>query len=66
MASVGIYRDPARAKELAPVVRRIVRRIRGVFERRRHVTLAWYAAPAADLREGAKRCVYGPLARPRI
>ena len=65
LASVGFYRDPVRAKELAPVVRRDVRRIRGVFERRRHVALAWYAAPAADLREVAKRCVYGPLARPR-
>ena len=65
MASVAVYRDPVRATELAPVVRRNVRRIHGLFERRRHVAIAWYAAPAADLREGAKRCVYSPLARPR-
>jgi hypothetical protein len=63
MASVGLYADPARARELAPGIRRTVRRIRGVFERRRHVTIAWYAAPAPALAEHVRRCVHGPLGR---
>jgi len=56
---------PVRAKELAPAVRRSIRRIGGVFERERHVALGWYAKPAPDPRERTQRCVYGPLARPR-
>lgn len=64
MASVGFYRDSVRARELAPAVRRNIRRAGGVFERDGHVTIAWYAKPASDLRDRARTCVYGPLARP--
>jgi hypothetical protein len=66
MASVGLYRDPVRAREVAPTVRTAVRRAGGVFERRRGVAIAWYAPPDATLRAGARRCVFGPLARPRV
>jgi hypothetical protein len=65
MASVGLYRDPVRATELAPAVRRNTRRIHGVFERRRYAGIAWYDPPAPALRERARRCVFGPLGRPR-
>jgi hypothetical protein len=65
MASVGLYRDPVRATELAPSVRRNTRRIEGVFERRRYASIAWYDPPAPALRERAHRCVFGPLGQPR-
>jgi PASTA domain len=65
MASVGLYVDPVRATELAPGIRRNVRRFHGVFERTRLVTFAWYAPPDATLRERARRCVLGDLGRPR-
>jgi hypothetical protein len=65
MASVGLYRDPVRATELAPAVRRTIMGAGGVFERRRHVTIAWYAKPAPALRDRARSCVYGPLGLPR-
>jgi hypothetical protein len=64
-ASVGLYADPRRAAELAPTIRRTIRRAGGVFERRRHVSIAWYEPPATDLRESARACVFGPLGRPR-
>jgi hypothetical protein len=65
MASVGLYADPARATELAPVLPRTVRRLQGVLERRRYASIAWYDPPDAALRERARRCVFGPLGRPR-
>ncbi len=64
-ASVGLYADPRRAAELAPTVRRTIRRAGGVFERRRHVSIAWYEPPAAALRERTRACVSGRLGRPR-
>jgi hypothetical protein len=65
MASVGLYADPVRARELAPGIRRNVARIRGMVERRRHATFAWYDPPAEKLRERAHECVLGELGRPR-
>jgi hypothetical protein len=65
MASVGLYRDPLRAAEMAPTVRRNTARFGGVFERRRAVAIAWYAKPEPELRGRAQHCVYGALGRPR-
>jgi hypothetical protein len=57
--------DPVRAREVAPAARRPTRRIHGVFEHRRDASTAWVLGAAAALRERARRCVYGPLGRPR-
>ncbi len=65
MASVGLYADPMRARELAPRIRRNVARIDGVFERSRHAAFAWYDPPAEALRRRTHRCVVGPLGRPQ-
>lgn len=65
MASVGLYADPVRAAELAPTVRRSIQRIHGLFERRRFVSIAWYAKPDAALRASTRRCVFGELGHPR-
>jgi hypothetical protein len=64
-AEVGLYADAARAAELAPTVRRSIRRAGGVFERNRYVSIVWYEPPVAALREQTRACVFGPLGRPR-
>jgi hypothetical protein len=61
-AFVALYADPARARELAPAIRRRARRGGAVVERLRRVTIVWVKRPDATLREGARACLAG--ARP--
>lgn len=62
--SVALYRDPVRAAELAPVVRRQITRVGGFFERTRRVSFAWATKPPPGLRARVRACVLGPLGRP--
>jgi hypothetical protein len=62
---VGLYRDPARARERTPTIRRTARRIGGTFERRRHVVFVWGERPPPEMREPAHDCLRGRLGRPR-
>ena len=61
-AFVALYADPARARELAPAIRRRARRGGAVVERAGRVTIVWVERPDAALREGARACLAG--ARP--
>jgi hypothetical protein len=63
-ASIGFYADPVRAREHEPIIRKLAKRFNGLVERRRHVTIVWYAQPAAEPAARTRRCVYGKLGRP--
>jgi hypothetical protein len=62
---VALYADPARGRELAPEIRRGVRRLPGLVERRAHATIIWTDRPPPRLRRRAHRCLSGELGRPR-
>jgi hypothetical protein len=63
-ASIGFYADPVRAREHEAIIRKLAKRFNGLVERRRLVTIVWYAQPAAEPAARTRRCVYGKLGRP--
>lgn len=63
-ASIGFYADPVRAREYEAIIRKRAKRFDGLVERRRNVTIVWYAPPATEPAARTRRCVYGKLGRP--
>jgi hypothetical protein len=59
---VALYADPARARELAPAIRRRARGDGTIVERLGRVTIVWVKRPDAALRTRARACLAG--ARP--